>query len=190
MLPVTYQQFTFHHFFPTSPGYGNSIDKDSGNSQANGEESLFGTVNDQIKTNQDANFQPIASLFEEENQFLTFPPSQSYCSFANKSCIDQLFTDLGDAKEIFGKPSLYDGEETHQMTDPAHCAAERDLTSILTAPEMICSLNNRSLNAINQNPVWNRFKHCSIQKRNPVEFSDQQNLTTFFDNIGKYPQCK
>lgn len=146
---------------------------------------MFGAINDQIKTNQDANFQPIASLFEEENQFLSFPPSPSYCSFANKSHIDQLFTDFGDAKEIFGKPSLYDGEETQQVTGPTHWAAERDLTSILTAPEMICTLNNQSLNAINQNPVWNQFKPCSVQKRNPVEFSDQQKLTRFFDNIGK-----
>ncbi|XP_070803923.1 regulator of DNA class I crossover intermediates 1 [Pituophis catenifer annectens] len=170
----------------TSPGYGISIDKDSGKSQANGEESLFDTINDQIKTNQDANFQPIASLFEEKNQFLTFPPSQSYCSFANKSHIDQLFTDFGDAKEIFGKPSLYDGEEMHEMIGPAHCVSERDLTSILTAPEMICSLNNRSLNSVNQNPNWNQFKHGSIQKKNPVELSDQQKLTTFFDNIGGF----
>lgn len=186
---MTYQKFIFYPP-PPSPGYGNTIDKDSGKSQSNGEESLFDTINDQIKTNQDANFQPIASLFEEENQFLTFPPSQSYCSFANKSHIDQLFTDFGDAKEIFGKPSLYDGEEMHEMIGPAHCAAERDLTSILTAPEMIYSINNRSLNSINQNPNWNQFKQCSIQKKNPVELSDQQKLTTFFDNIGKYPQCK
>ncbi|XP_013914933.1 PREDICTED: uncharacterized protein C12orf40 homolog [Thamnophis sirtalis] len=173
-----------------SPGYGNSFDKDSGNSQANEEESLFGTINDQIKTNQDANFQPIASVFEEENQFLTFPPSQSYCSFANKSHIDQLFTDFGNAKEIFGKPSLYDSEETQQVTGPTHQTAERDLTSILTAPEMICTLNNQSLNAINQNPVWNQFKHCSVQKRNPVGFSDQQKLTRFFDNIGGFKKQK
>lgn len=145
---------------------------------------MFGTVNDLVKTSQDTSFQPIASLFEEGNPFLAFPPSQSYCSFANQSHIDQLFTDIGDAKEIFSKPSLYDGEEMHQMTGP-RCAAERDLTSILTAPEMICSLNNQSLNAINQNPVWNQSNHC-----NPVEFSDQQKLTTFFDNIGKCPQCK
>ncbi|XP_026533021.1 uncharacterized protein C12orf40 homolog [Notechis scutatus] len=158
--------------------------EDSGNSQANGEISLFHTVNDQMKTNQDVNFQPIASLFEEENQFLAFPSSQSYCSFANKSHIDQLFTDFGDANEIFSKPSLYDGEEMHQMIPPIHCAAERDLTSILTTPEMICSLNSQRLNAINQNPNWNQFKHCSIQKRNPVEFSDQQKLTMFFDNKG------
>ncbi|XP_026578411.1 uncharacterized protein C12orf40 homolog [Pseudonaja textilis] len=124
------------------------------------------------------------SLFEEENQFLAFPSSQSYCSFANKSHIDQLFTDFGDANEIFSKPSLYDGEETHQMIPPIHSAAERDLTSILTTPEMICSLNSQRSNAINQNPNWNQFKHCSIQKRNPVEFSDQQKLTMFFDNKG------
>ncbi|XP_058046468.1 uncharacterized protein C12orf40 homolog [Ahaetulla prasina] len=175
-----YEKASIHS--EVSPGYGNSIDKDSGKSQANGEESLFGTINDQIKTNQDANFQPIASLFEEENQFLTFPPSQSYCSFAKKNYIDQLFTDFGDAKEIFGKPSLYDSEEAHQTVGPAHCAAERDLTSILTAPEMICSLNNQRLNAINQNPNWNRLKPCSSQKKNPVELSDQQKLTTFLDN--------
>ncbi|XP_070611208.1 regulator of DNA class I crossover intermediates 1 isoform X2 [Erythrolamprus reginae] len=173
--------------FILNPGHGNSIDKDSGNHQANVEESLYGTLNDQI-TSQDATFQPVASLFEEENQFLTFPPSQSYCSFANQSHIDQLFGDFGDAKEIFSKPSLSDSEEMHQMTGPAHCAAERDLASILTAPEMICSLNNRSLNAINQNPV--RFKPCSIQNRNSTDFPDQQNLTTFFDNIGGFTNQK
>ncbi|KAK9399390.1 putative protein C12orf40 like [Crotalus adamanteus] len=105
------------------------------------------------------------------------------------SHIEPLFTDLGDAKEIFSRPSLYDGEEMHQRTGPRY-AAERDLTSILTAPEMICSLDNQSLNAINQNPVWNQSNHCSIQKRDPEEFSDQQQLTTFFDNIGGFKNQK
>ncbi|KAM6437405.1 regulator of DNA class I crossover intermediates 1 isoform 2-T2 [Liasis olivaceus] len=174
------------------PGYVKSVDKDFGNSQANREEPLFGTVNDMVKTSQDADFQPIASLFEEENQpFLAFPPSQSYCSFANESHTDQLFTDFGDAEGMFSKHSLYDSDKMRQATSPARrCAAERDLTSIVTAPEMICSLNNQSLNAVNQKSVWNQFKDDSIQERNPVEFSDQQKLTMFFETTGGFKNQK
>ncbi|XP_025021677.1 uncharacterized protein C12orf40 homolog [Python bivittatus] len=191
---LCFQQLNSSHFAfsSPSPGYVNSVDKDFGNSQANREEPLFGTVNDMVKTSQDADFQPIASLFEEENQpFLAFPPSQSYCSFANESHTDQLFTDFGDAEGMLSKHSLYDSDKMHQATSPARRgAAERDLASILTAPEMICSLNNQSLNAVNQKSVWSQFKDYGIQERNPVEFSDRQKLTMFFKNTGKCLQCK
>ncbi|XP_063165426.1 regulator of DNA class I crossover intermediates 1 [Candoia aspera] len=175
-----------------SPGSDDFVDKDSGNSQANREEPLFGTVNDMAKTSPNADFQPAATLFEEENpEFLAFPPSQSYCSFSNKSHTDQLFADCGDAEEILSKHSLYGSEEMHQVTSPfQRCATERDLTSILTAPEMICSTNNQSLNAIKQKSIWNQFKDYSTQKRSPAEFSDQQQLTMFFENTGKCLQCK
>ncbi|XP_066489841.1 regulator of DNA class I crossover intermediates 1 [Tiliqua scincoides] len=167
-----------------SQEYNNSFGKSSkvtagtnfGNHKKEG--SLFASVNydEIIKATQGESGYPIAALFEEKNEQLTnLPSSEFHCSFANENIWDQLLTDPSATNEISNEYGPYGSQEMHQRASCAQSApAERVLQSIFTAPEQIFTQCTQSLSVIKQEPMKNWLKDDSIQERNLLRFTEQQ----------------
>ncbi|KAJ7329601.1 hypothetical protein JRQ81_015775 [Phrynocephalus forsythii] len=167
--------------FGKSPMGTTDVDSENNHREA----AMLSIMHDTLKTTEDESSQTIAALLDEDHQpFLTIPSSPSCHSFANKNILDQLFTDADCADEISNICHPYNREEIHQKTSCDRHSSERDLKSILTAPEQISFSSSQSLNVVGPENTKNQLKDCYLQEGNPVIYPGLQDTTIDFTNSG------
>ncbi|XP_054843769.1 uncharacterized protein C12orf40 homolog [Eublepharis macularius] len=150
----------------------------------------FGITHDRETLNAIQDTRPVATVFEEKNhQFLTTPSSECYHSFSNKNIINQPFIHAVDDHQTSSMYGFYDVKEMPPISSCAErCPAERELESIFTAPEQIYSQNAQSFSTLDQEPIKNQRRDYSIQDRNPVILSEQQEEATDSESADEAPQ--
>ncbi|XP_060102060.1 uncharacterized protein C12orf40 homolog [Heteronotia binoei] len=164
-----------------SHSFGNSRNMTAGKDfkNCNREEPLFGIMYERETLNATQDTQPIAALFEKENnQFPAVPSSEFYSSFGNQNILSQPLMDSSNINQTSGIYGPYDVKEMPQIASGAErCPAERDLESIFTAPEQIYLQNSQRFGMLDKESLFkNRLKESCVRERSLLMSEEQEDI--------------